>query len=230
MHKRFTLIELLTVIGIIMVLSSLLLPAFSKARGQAERTSCTSNLRQLAMAFHMYSGDYKHRLPPYMRNNTYGHGGTNWARYTFPYHENTDILDCPTSPKGAPEKTTEGLHLYDGNYGWNYDGTQGNNGPLNGIPDPSHCHLLFDSGDQCLLYGANNWSNLMEELDLDWNSLLEGPNRHLGNVNVAFIDMHVEARNLEAFISAPNESFTTPWNIEWEGGLLEKGSIPFPER
>lgn len=228
MKRRFTLIELLTVIGIIMILSSLLLPAFGKARGQAEKTSCMGNLKQLNMAFMMYAADYRHRLPPYIRNSTYGHGGTNWARYTYQYHENVNVLDCPTSPKGAPENTVEGLHLYDGNYGWNYDGTQGDVGSLTGIP--STCYLLFDSGDPCVIYGANNWKNLMEELDLDWDSGLEGPNRHQGKVNISFLDGHVEGRNLDNFISAPNSSKTAPWNMEWDGGTLEGGEIPFPNR
>ena len=230
-RKRFTLIELLTVIGVIGILMSILLPALSKANGRAHQINCSSNLRQLQMSFMMYANDHRNRMPPYVSNSTYLHAGTNWARYTFPYYNDVRLLDCPSSIQGAPPPTTEGLHLYDGNYAWNYDGTQYNRGPIHVcIGQPSEGYLVFDSGDQCVIYGANNWENLMEELDLDFDSRAEGTNRHNDKTNIAFVDGHVAARPLEEFISAPNKSFSAPWYIEWADGILQPGTIPFPKR
>jgi prepilin-type processing-associated H-X9-DG protein len=64
-HRRivgFSLVELLVVLGIIVVLISMLLPAMRRAREDALRVKCANNLRQIGMGLEMYEQAYK-RLP-----------------------------------------------------------------------------------------------------------------------------------------------------------------------
>lgn len=63
--RAFTLVELLVVIGIIAVLIAILLPALTKARAQAARTSCISQMRQIVVGVVNYAGENKGYLPEF---------------------------------------------------------------------------------------------------------------------------------------------------------------------
>src|SRR5712692_7814212 len=79
--RGFTLIELLVVIAIIAILAAILFPVFARAREQARKTTCASNMKQIATATLMYAQDYDELFP----------GSSTDSRF-----------DQKSGPKGAP--------------------------------------------------------------------------------------------------------------------------------
>jgi prepilin-type N-terminal cleavage/methylation domain-containing protein/prepilin-type processing-associated H-X9-DG protein len=93
--KGFTLIELLVVIAIIAILAAILFPVFSRARENARRASCQSNLKQVGLAFMMYAQDHDTTLPGSSVNNV------SWSTLLRPYMKGDQMLVCPSSNPGA---------------------------------------------------------------------------------------------------------------------------------
>ncbi len=62
-QRAFTLLELLIVIAIIATLAAILFPVFAQAKEAAKKASCISNLKQISLAFLMYTSDYEDVFP-----------------------------------------------------------------------------------------------------------------------------------------------------------------------
>jgi len=129
--KGFTLVELLVVIGIIALLISILLPALGKAREQARRVACLSNLHQLAVLANVYATNYKGHFPlgvldlatasineEYVTNELYLYSGApaimNPTTGVWNGTPLAKIWTCPSNLQGppVPEGNTPGNPVY----------------------------------------------------------------------------------------------------------------------
>jgi len=150
--QAFTLIELLVVIAIIAILAAILFPVFARARENARRASCLSNLKQIGLGMMMYVQDYDEKFPmaiwatniasgtgyvsqtdssmPGAKFQTYNNaGGTpapgnyvTWMDMIYPYVKSVQVFACPS-----------GTVTDVPGYGYN---TLIGNGFANGIPQP----------------------------------------------------------------------------------------------
>jgi prepilin-type N-terminal cleavage/methylation domain-containing protein len=105
-QKAFTLIELLVVIAIIAILAAILFPVFARARENARRTSCLSNMKQIGLGALQYSQDYDERWMPASEPSLGAYNlptgvPATWDLVLQPYLKSTQLLTCPSDSGGA---------------------------------------------------------------------------------------------------------------------------------
>ena len=111
-RSAFTLIELLVVIAIIAILAAILFPVFARARENARRSSCQSNLKQIALGVIQYRQDYDEKFPG-MVLGTPPAAPYGWADGIQPYLKSTQIYQCPSDSTGPnTDPTTSGYTDY----------------------------------------------------------------------------------------------------------------------
>jgi prepilin-type N-terminal cleavage/methylation domain-containing protein/prepilin-type processing-associated H-X9-DG protein len=209
--KGFTLIELLVVIAIIAILAAILFPVFARARENARRSSCQSNLKQIGLGAFQYTQDYDEKFPLWFADKdgtagqnmvTTGAGAANvdtgWAELIQPYLRSTQIFQCPseTNPPAAAGSNSTGYSDYMGNFYWinAYGG-------MVGMVAPAQTVMIVDwlSATSASSFAANyNWSDGMPAD----TGQTDQYRRHLGGDNFLFADGHVKWLKPESVRSA----------------------------
>jgi len=202
-RKGFTLIELLVVIAIIAILAAILFPVFSRAREQARKASCQSNLRQIATAMLMYAQDWDEHFPctPYWKCGwALNAVNSRWFLLIFPYVKNQQIFVCPSGKSAGGWDIPPGWERLSYGMGkiahcgedWSHYEEIGNS--LAEYQQPSQSILVCDSahdGD-----GASRWEKIAFPIvcgaGCNPSSQTENNTRHSGGSNIAFVDGHVK--------------------------------------
>jgi prepilin-type N-terminal cleavage/methylation domain-containing protein/prepilin-type processing-associated H-X9-DG protein len=208
--QGFTLIELLVVIAIISILAAILFPVFARARENARRASCQSNLKQLALGVLMYAQDYDNHFVPYWTL----YGGvqspkgcsstpyaTEWPILVYPYVKSVQLYICPDKTTAAWSGECRALSGV--SYGINYylatgTGSAGSIGAgphESAITQPSLTALFTDTMDNLgTLSGVG--SGIDQSYTMGLASSPTGSDnvdpRHMDGVNVAYADGHVK--------------------------------------
>jgi len=199
-RRAFTLIELLVVVSIIALLIAILLPSLSRARKQARRVVCASNLRSLVTAVHVYANVNGDRLV----TAGMAHGGSvdehaAWMNQLEAYYGNALVARCPSDKSvhwRVPLSGTEQLRR--SSYASNYYTVAaiGGRGPYDKLAEfrsPASTvymvELAEEGGFACSdhVHPETWWS---DPLRLSAEELAS--ERHLTRANYVFIDAHVE--------------------------------------
>lgn len=199
----FTLIELLVVIAIIAILASILFPVFSRARENARRSSCQSNLKQIGLGIMQYTQDYDESMPymwaDYVPNYTTT-TTSNIAAAIYPYTKSWQILACPSATPysggyapAIPDNVNRSSYLY--NAVMTISPSMGPRS-IASVPEPANIIVAQDAKDiYGMVYLQPKFGDLTGNDSFYYEWLLPGYNdTHFDGGNLLFFDGHVKWR------------------------------------
>ena len=171
----FTLIELLVVIAIIAILASILFPVFARARENARRSSCQSNLKQIGLGIQQYLQDFDEKYPA-NRSTT---PPISWFPDQLqPYLKSQQIFVCPSGVDSESWTYSSGGPTYRSHYGYNYS---------------NYSDLVTFIGINASKVATPSQSVLFA--DDNAGDLGTARLRHLEGANYAYADGHVKWQN-----------------------------------
>ena len=188
--QGFTLIELLVVIAIIAILAAILFPVFARARENARKTSCLSNLKQLGLGFMQYTQDYE-RVIPWAQDP-----GTTPRTRLNPYTKSNQMWVCPSEINASVQGMADDRYV---SYMLNNEIARKQDAD---ITRPAEIVVAHDADPGELGWTeGNTWDS---GLTTDWPHLrangtgresykLPWFQRHNGTFNVLFYDGHAKS-------------------------------------
>jgi prepilin-type N-terminal cleavage/methylation domain-containing protein/prepilin-type processing-associated H-X9-DG protein len=195
--QGFTLIELLVVIAIIAILAAILFPVFARARENARRTSCQSNLKQIGLGILQYAQDYDEKYPIEVAGGTGAPGNPfGWADAIQPYVKSSQLFQCPSDTSGPPDSTNATPDPAEGTYTdyvYNIGLARGQGGgtrvgaSLSLLEQPTATIAVFETVSRNAAFAQRGGpgQGLAESGEATWT-------RHLEGSNFAFADGHVK--------------------------------------
>ena len=119
-NRAFTLIELLVIIAVVGILAAILLPALARSKAVAKRIHCVGNVRQLALATHLYVDDNSDWLPPNSDFSEFKLGDErsfwSWLLWDGYLGRSKDVFQCAGNRVPQNWLSTKRFNF---SYGWN---------------------------------------------------------------------------------------------------------------
>jgi len=211
----FTLIELLVVIAIIAILAAILFPVFAQAREKARAITCVSNLKQMGLAFEMYSQDADEQYPAGV--SWYFPGGNGWAGQLYPYVKSTRVYQCPDDSTPTTSFVS---------YGYNSNntlptGTTVSAYPISKYNSPDKTVLLFEVQGNYFAAGDTSWS-------VSWPASTPGSDAYIGNGSNGYSPAGYGVNLWGSTVDNLNGAgtWTSPRNLFFATGWMRNSEVP----